>query len=804
MGGRRLQRRDRAEPLTLLELRNCMKRDPSAWKDDLKQRKAHFDALLAVFRVDGGGLGESSAASVASGDSGSRTSNSAQSGGTTHGNRRAQLKEFADLVEFMGHVVPCYPTELADVPTHLLDMLTHHAESLERHLRRTMAQALMLLRARSFVSLQVALPVFFSLFGLDDKALRKLVFAHIVSDLARISAPTKARQKRKNKQKKKGAIQTTPERDFKACRVWLFKALRHEECDVQKKALSVLAELFRRKAPQWYDPKTVNAIAESCCFSPHSQVRYAALKFFLGDASLAAEDADAQRASEVERRRAEVKKLKHTMQAAKKKDRRQKQIDRALDKLQKLEDAESALLSDFAALRMLYDPQKFSERLLSQLRKSRDAFAMKLLALDVITRLVGAHQLMLFDVYSYAQQYLEPHRPDVTKVLACVVQATHRLVPPEVLTTPLRVLSDAFVSDRASPEAVALGLNTVAAVVSRQPLAIDKDLAADLVEYTRNKNKGVMAAARGLLHTLRLQRPQVLPRRMRGDRLNLDEEKDLMFGQSEQQAVPDADLLQQLLEEKARKDNGHEVDGEEAVVLDENGVVHVEISSDSESEGEASEAASGDEAFEQSDVEEEAEAGEDEGEEEEGDEEDEEDVEERPAKRRRAGLVKDAGEAARKREQAKKVLATRMLTQEDYERLRQLRMQRAVQKLKRQGHRGHVELVDRDHVQQEEHEHDVAVQENALRSEDWHRQQAALAREQQRLHKKDKDQWASKEAGDTNIDKLRNKDFRMVQRSRRVVNKRRRSQKSARRIKGQHIENLATAGKRARKRKARA
>jgi hypothetical protein len=55
----------------------------------------------------------------------------------------------------------------------------------------------------------------------------------------------------------------------------------------------------------------------------------------------------------------------------------------------------------------------FAERLLSRLRQSNEAFPVRLTMMDVISRLVGAHQLLLLDFYPFLQRYIQPQQADV-------------------------------------------------------------------------------------------------------------------------------------------------------------------------------------------------------------------------------------------------------------------------------------------------------------------------------------------------------------------------------------------------------
>jgi protein SDA1 len=140
----------------------------------------------------------------------------------------------------------------------------------------------------------------------------------------------------------------------------------------------------------------------------------------------------------------------------------------------------------------------------------------KLLMLDVASRCIAAHKLVVLRFYSLITGYLQPHQQDVMHVLAIAAQAVHDLVPPEALAPLLRALADRFISDSSRPEAIAAGLNTVRAMAARSPHALSPDLLRDLAMYKQDRDKAVAAAARALITVYRSANPELLAKRDRG------------------------------------------------------------------------------------------------------------------------------------------------------------------------------------------------------------------------------------------------------------------------------------------------
>ncbi|GJP70415.1 hypothetical protein CLOP_g1359, partial [Closterium sp. NIES-67] len=96
-------------------------------------------------------------------------------------------KEFGDLVMFLAQLAPFYRAAMAGFPGEVMALLQSHVDVLHPMLRRQLAHALILLRNRQLLGPTDLIPHFFRLFRCPDKALRKLVFSHIVNDIRRLN-----------------------------------------------------------------------------------------------------------------------------------------------------------------------------------------------------------------------------------------------------------------------------------------------------------------------------------------------------------------------------------------------------------------------------------------------------------------------------------------------------------------------------------------------------------------------------------------------------------------------------------------
>ena len=77
----------------------------------------------------------------------------------------------------------------------------------------------------------------------------------------------------------------------------------------------------------------------------------------------------------------------------KKTRKRQKKLSRALDVLKKHKKKLKVEPFNFSACHMIHDPQGFSEKLFKQLEKTNERFEVKIMMLNLISRLVGLHQV---------------------------------------------------------------------------------------------------------------------------------------------------------------------------------------------------------------------------------------------------------------------------------------------------------------------------------------------------------------------------------------------------------------------------
>ncbi|KAI2651547.1 hypothetical protein H4Q32_019671 [Labeo rohita] len=512
-------------PTNLPQLQNLIKRDPKSYTEEFLQQYRHYQSNVEIFK---------------------------------HQPDKSN-KDLSELVMFLAQVGHCYLEELSDFPQQLTDLLLNHHTVLEPDLRMTFCKALILLRNKDLISPTSLLGLFFELLRCHDKLLRKTLYTHIVTDIKNINA------------KHKNNTMNTTLQNF------MYTMLRDSNPTAAKISLDVMIELYKRNI--WNDAKTVNVIT-TACFSKVTKILVAALKFFLGNDEDEKKDSD----SESEDEGPTARDLMIRYSTGKKSSKNKKKLEKAMKVLKKHKKKKKVEVFNFSAIHLIHDPQDFAEKLLKQLESSNERFEVKIMMMELISRLVGIHELFLFNFYPFVQRFLQPHQREVTKILLCAAQASHQLVPPEIIESVITTIANNFVTDRNSGEAMTVGINAIREVVARCPLSMSEDLLQDLAQYKTHKDKNVTMSARGLIQLFRSLNPQMLHRKDRGKPTESSKEAKIQnYGELEaKDYIPGAEVLE--VEEKVGEEEDE--DGWESASMseddDDGEWVNVHHSSDEE------------------------------------------------------------------------------------------------------------------------------------------------------------------------------------------------------------------------------
>ncbi|XP_026468677.1 protein SDA1 homolog [Ctenocephalides felis] len=509
-------------PNNLPQLQNLIKRDSESYKEEFIQQYKHFQSLIDIFRL-------------------TPTEND---------------KNLDELVMFLAQVSSCFPSELQDFPQTLIDLLKSHGPVLDPTTRMTLCKALILLRNKKLLPALVLLELFFTLLRCSDKALRTFLQTHIVTDIKNMNA------------KHKDAKVNSSLQGF------MYSMLKDNNTRAAKMSIDIMIDLYKKNV--WNDIKTVNVIANNGCFSKLVKVRVAALKFFLGS------DPNEKDSDESDSDEPNAKEVMMANKVNKKSRKREKQLTKVKKAVAKNKKKKSnAPVFNYSALQLVHNPQGLAEGLYKQLEAANERFEVKLMTLDVISRLIGLHELFLFNIYPYMQRYLQPHQREVTRILQFTAQASHDLLPPETLHSVLRAIVNNFVTERNSSDVIAIGLNAIREICSRCPLAMEEDLLRDLAQFKTYRDRSVMMAAKSLIHLYREAYPELLHRKDRG-RPTEHQASIVPLKYGEIRApdyVPGAEVL---IKKLGNEDKEDEVDEKSAVDSDDSDWVDLDENSGSE------------------------------------------------------------------------------------------------------------------------------------------------------------------------------------------------------------------------------
>lgn len=497
------------DPFSSPNLQHKIKADPPSYRDDFIAQYNQYQQKLFIFL---------------------------QSPTTSDDNSLVSLQEH---VEFVSHVADCYPDITTTFSEDMISLLKAHHASVQSDLRDKLVGSLVLLRNKDVID---SAALFNTLFPLlittGSKSLRALIAQKILSDIR--SSNTKTTNHKLNR-----SVQTV-----------LFNLVTSDRSSSKALwAVKITRELWKRQI--WTDAKAVEIMKEAS-LADNEKVIAGGVRFFLGGDK---EREEAEDSSSDEEAGVDMGRLRHQMGINKKSKKRDRDLKRAAASVKKKERKKKAPHPlNFSALHLLHDPQGFAEQLFAkhlQPAKPKVTLEHRLLVLQLVTRLVGLHKLTLVPLYSHFLKFLTPRQQNVTTVLACLAQATHGLVPPDLLEPCVQKIANEFVSEAAAAEVAAAGLNAVREVCARQPLAMTEALLQDLVMYRKSKDKGVMMAAKGLLSLYREVGAGLLRRRDRGKEASMGirsgEIKERRFGEVEEGGIEGIELLEAWKEEERRK-----------------------------------------------------------------------------------------------------------------------------------------------------------------------------------------------------------------------------------------------------------
>ncbi|CAD8054780.1 unnamed protein product [Paramecium sonneborni] len=442
--------------------------------------------------------------------------------------------KFSIIAQFLSKVAIYYKTDLKFYIEDLMELINHFQNTLNQGLRKRIIFCLLRLRGKNLIEPYRMIVFLMKLFNCQDKDLRRIIFRFIIKDIKQFNK--KHRNETLNKQ-----IQN-----------FIIDLIKKSQENIAKRALQIMIELYKKNI--WKDNKCVNIIAQGC-FNQNYKIKLLACYFLIETTENHVEiESSEDEADKYIQKKGKNKCVKPTKAREHRVEREKKMADKKQrKKLQKLKSS-----GGFFALDQIYSPQDFAERLFDNLKKhENERFSVKLAMMHLISRLIHRHKLLIIPFYTYIQKHLYPNSKDIAKLFAYLAESIHDQIPKEDLQPTIRHLIDQFINDRCQELTLTMGLRGIYEILQKHPKILDKDNITYLIHYIKYKNRNVSQAARSILNHFKDTNPQLLDKRLRGNKWKSTEELDGEFDDNFIQqitiGIDGAELLQQEEEEKLNK-----------------------------------------------------------------------------------------------------------------------------------------------------------------------------------------------------------------------------------------------------------
>ncbi|GMI16613.1 hypothetical protein TrLO_g15633 [Triparma laevis f. longispina] len=484
--------------MKLAQLQNLCKRDPEGYIDDYQSQLLRFNSEVQILEL----------------------------------NPSSANPRFIELMQFITAVVSSsYRSDSESVAQTVMSLLSNKSNNLHSEIRLQLVKSLILMRNRAVVKPTTVQTLFCNLLSVQDKALRAVVYAHIISDVKALNKKSKDEKNNRSLQSYMHKIVEAAGREASTEKG--SSTIDLNEQGKVKRLVDIASELYRKRI--WTDDRTVSLLATAST-SPIQPVMVRSIKFFLMIEDVMDDDKEREENDEW----AGVNNIdfhQHSKKTISRKKQVHKQIEnrkKAMKRRQNRDDDETQINQVYPAIEQLNDPHGLAAKLLKKVRAGGNGlkFETKLLVINFITRLVGVHKLLLLPLYPFLQRYLTGHQANITKLLAYVVQASHDQVPPDELKGILKVIASEFITERCSEEQMAVGINTCRAILARVPALLTEEeghendgggsvldieaFVRDVCGFGRHRDKSVSVAAKGFTNFIRETQPKLLQGKHRG------------------------------------------------------------------------------------------------------------------------------------------------------------------------------------------------------------------------------------------------------------------------------------------------
>eukprot|EP00762_Andalucia_godoyi_P001429 ANDGO_00187.mRNA.1 Protein SDA1 homolog len=574
---------------TLLQLGQFVHRDPQAYFEEVSSRYQHLVSTVTLVFASPSQLEKSP----------------------------EDLRALCELCKFVASTSTYFPQTICkSFSTMAVDswLSDPRFPSLPLSFRLALVQAVMSLRAKNQTSTEKVFASFVPLLGSAEKQMRRMIFGYLVKE-----------SKRTTQDNVKKSMQSVLFNSLKKCTNASSESAENHSADLIASSIVRIFGILFVSRVWWSDATTaVNVVASEALFNPHEKVVTAALHFFLNLKTFGKSDEidNDDRMEQIESERLTIcdrlkKGPKVKDRTARKMKRRAKLLQQRI-KSQQNEDNEHEAVGDmdfdedasvdgvssssrvidlrgFEHIEWLNNPLTIAERLFASVRQSQFSFDMRIMQLDLVSRIMAIHHLVIPNFGPFMAKFVRPSQAEVTKLLAVAVQSVHKDTPADCVLPLLQSLSDNFVSESNDGPSIAIGLNTIRTLCLRCPSGmrdIGGVLVNDWLSYRKFKtDKSVVMAARGVLEIARTVVPHLLHRRDFGKEVSekMSQAKRMKMSNSrvgEEQMENDSDDGWRDVEDLSENEDDEENEDEFEIVdeddpeLDDNDNVDVDDDDD--------------------------------------------------------------------------------------------------------------------------------------------------------------------------------------------------------------------------------
>lgn len=314
-------------------LHSRIKKDPQAYKPEFLQQYEHYKANILIFHqnptID------------------------------THSN-------LCDLVLFISNVTHLYPETLENFHLDIISLLDKHLHLLNPTLRFTLAKCIIILRNKNIMDLLTMFQLFFKLFLVQSKPLRKLVYSYLITDIRRVNTPNL--NSKINSQLHKS----------------LLSYINSTDVTLQFLATDIIIQMIKKNI--WMDEYSVYLMQLSV-LNPISKISHRALKFFLS--RLTTESENLEEITDDEDGLSNLTEIIDKDNLSKKSKKRKKQLETAKNIASKSRGKLKQPI--FPALYQIRDPQDLAQKLMKRLELHHESFVYRLDVIEFLGLIIGKY-----------------------------------------------------------------------------------------------------------------------------------------------------------------------------------------------------------------------------------------------------------------------------------------------------------------------------------------------------------------------------------------------------------------------------